>query len=78
MLRLIHSKFLPHAVILFHDAGTAGKAIEEIVAFIKGQTAIDGKVTAYVCRDYVCKRPVNDIDALEIPLLSEMGYKKDD
>lgn len=71
MLRLIHSKFLPNAVILFHGTGEAGEAIEQIVPFLKGQVAIDGKATAYVCKNYVCKQPVNKIDALEKLLLNE-------
>ena len=70
MLRLIHGKFLPNTVILFHETGQAGEAIEKIVPFLKGQTAIDDKVTVYVCKNYVCKQPVNEVDALETLLLN--------
>ncbi len=70
MLRLIHGKFLPNTVILFHETGQAGEAIEKMVPFLKGQTAIDDKVTVYVCKNYVCKQPVNEVDALETLLLN--------
>ncbi|MHC4623168.1 MAG: thioredoxin domain-containing protein [Planctomycetota bacterium] len=65
MLKLLHRRFLPRAVILFHATGDGGKGIEEQVPFLKGQAAIDGKATAYVCENYVCSKPVNSVRELE-------------
>ncbi|MHC4666229.1 MAG: thioredoxin domain-containing protein [Planctomycetota bacterium] len=65
MLRTVRSRFLPRAVVLLHGAGKAGEAIEKEVAFLRGQVAIDGKATAYVCENYVCRRPVNSVSELE-------------
>jgi uncharacterized protein YyaL (SSP411 family) len=65
MLKTVRSKFLPNVVVLFHGTGEAGKAIEREVAFLKGQVAISGKATAYVCENYTCKKPVNSADELE-------------
>lgn len=65
MLRLVRSKFLPNAVILLHEQGNEGMAMEQIIPFIRNQTAIDDKATAYVCVNYVCEQPVNSIDELE-------------
>ena len=62
MLKLVRSRFLPNAVVLLHEQGKKGSAIEKVVPFIKNQTAIDGKATAYVCENYLCNRPVNNID----------------
>lgn len=70
MLKLIRSKFLPNTVVLLHETGKSGEAIEKIVPFLKGQTAIDDKGTVYVCKNYVCKQPVNEVDALETLLLN--------
>jgi uncharacterized protein YyaL (SSP411 family) len=78
MLKLIRSKFLPRDVILFHESGNKGRAIEEIVPFIKDQTAIDGKATAYICQNYVCRQPVNDISALESLLPAKINHQKND
>jgi hypothetical protein len=64
MLKLVYDRFLPNAVVLFHEHGEAGSAIEQIVPFIKSQNPIDGKTTAYVCENYVCKKPINEIDDL--------------
>jgi uncharacterized protein YyaL (SSP411 family) len=65
MLNLLHRRFLPRTVILFHATGDAGKSIERQVPFLEGQVAIDGKATAYVCENYVCSKPVNSVRDLE-------------
>ncbi len=72
MLKLVYDRFLPNAVVLFHDHGEAGSAIEQIVPFIKSQTSIDGKATAYVCENYVCKKAINEIDDLD-KMLSDIS-----
>ncbi|UCF42989.1 MAG: thioredoxin domain-containing protein [Planctomycetota bacterium] len=64
MLGLVRGKLLPNAVVLFHGIDQAGKTIENIVPFLKGQVAIDGKATAYVCENYVCNQPVTTIKGL--------------
>ncbi|MFH1613969.1 MAG: hypothetical protein ABIG61_02645, partial [Planctomycetota bacterium] len=48
-----------------HEQGKKGIAIERIIPFVKNQTAIGGKATAYVCENYVCNRPVNNIEDFE-------------
>jgi len=65
MLKLIHSKFLPNAVVLLHEPDKANLALYNTVPFIKNQIAIEGKATAYVCENYVCKKPVNNIGEFE-------------
>jgi uncharacterized protein YyaL (SSP411 family) len=75
MLKLIQSKFLPNTVILLHNTGKAGGKIEKMIPFIKNLTMIDGKATAYVCRNFVCRRPVNDLGALEV-LLSGLNNNR--
>ena len=61
MLKSVRSRFLPNAVVLLHQTGPAGEAIEKIVPFLAGQKPIDAKATAYVCENYVCKQPINNI-----------------
>jgi uncharacterized protein YyaL (SSP411 family) len=77
MIGLVRGKFLPNAVVLLHEEGEAGRTIEEFSPFMKGQTAIDNKATAYLCENYVCKRPVNDIEELK-KLLAGISKKKED
>jgi uncharacterized protein YyaL (SSP411 family) len=75
MLKLIRSKFLPNAVVLLHEQDDANSDIYRIVPFIKNQAVIEGKATAYVCENYVCKRPVNKIDDLD-KMLSNISRVK--
>ena len=65
MLRFVQRRYLPNTVVLFHPTGKAGEAIEKIAPFVKCQTAIDNKPTAYVCQNHVCKQPVTEVDMLE-------------
>lgn len=74
MIKLVYERFLPNAVIILHEPGQAGKAIEKIVPFVKVQNMVDGRTTAYVCENFVCKRPVNDLKDLERILTD--SYKK--
>jgi hypothetical protein len=65
MLKLIGGKFLPNSVVLLHDQDKADSSLYEVVPFLKNQTAIEGKATAYVCENYACKKPVNSVGELE-------------
>ncbi len=65
MLKLIRNRFLPNAVLLLHPTGKAGEEIEKVVPFLEGQIPIGAKVTAFVCENYVCRKPVNEVKALE-------------
>jgi len=75
MLNLVCGKFLPNAVVLLHDQSESDSAISRIAPFIKNQTAIGGKITAYVCENYVCKKPVNKIEELD-KILSDISLVK--
>ncbi len=61
MLNLVRSRFLPNAVLLLHASDEAAKETERLVPFIQNQAVIDGRATAYVCENYACKQPVNDL-----------------
>jgi len=74
MLELLGSKFMPNAVVLLHEQGKKGTAIERIIPFVKNQTPIEGKATAYVCENYICNRPVNKIDDFE-KMISSADYR---
>ena len=73
MLKLIRSKFLPNAVVLMHDQDKADSSLYEAVPFIKNQTVVQGKATAYVCRNYACNKPTNSVDELE-EMLAAIAY----
>ena len=69
MLRLIHGTFLPNAIVLLHEPDKTDLALYDIIPFVKNQTPVKGKATAYVCENYVCKEPVNNMTTKH-PLLT--------
>jgi len=60
MLLIIRQHYRPNTVVLWHEA-----QIEQMAPFTKGQKAIDGKVTAYVCENFQCNLPVSSTSKLE-------------
>ena len=60
-------RYLPNRVVAGTVAGDAGAAGVPLLA---GRDAIDGKATAYVCRNYTCDLPVTDRDGLRRQLES--------
>ena len=63
MLKTVRQRFLPNKVLLFREEGE-NPAIVELAPFLENQVAIDGKATAYVCREQVCENPVTTAKAL--------------
>jgi uncharacterized protein YyaL (SSP411 family) len=66
MLSALRKKYTPNKVLLFKGTGDAS-GITAIADFTKGQSALNGKATAYVCLDHVCNLPTTDLKkALEL------------
>jgi uncharacterized protein YyaL (SSP411 family) len=66
MLKSLYVRFIPNKVVVFRPAlDEEAEAIIEIIRSVEGQRAIGGKTTAYVCRDYHCEFPVNDLKKFE-------------
>jgi uncharacterized protein YyaL (SSP411 family) len=68
MLRAAHAPFLPHRIILGADGGTGQSFLSEHAAFIRDIKPFNGKATAYVCRNYACQQPTNDLGVLKVQL----------
>ncbi|HSR53127.1 MAG TPA: thioredoxin domain-containing protein [Acidobacteriota bacterium] len=72
MLRLVHKDFHPNQIVFLADGGQAHTAFSKTQEGLQGKKPLDGRATAYVCRDYLCKRPVSDLEQLE--KLLEEGF----
>ncbi len=72
MVNAIRRQFLPNKVLLFVPSETPSPAITKIAEFTRYQTSIEGKATAYVCRNYLCSAPTMDIS--KIPELMNSNY----
>ena len=59
----LDSRFLPFALCVPVDPqGQA--ALAELLPFVRTLAMRDGRATAYVCRDFVCRMPTTDPDEM--------------
>ena len=61
MLKTLQRNYFPNKVTLFRPIEKTAPSIVEIAKFTEFQTGIDGKATAYVCKNYACNAPTTDI-----------------
>jgi len=64
MLRLLHRKFLPNTVVIFKNTEQEPSTHDPLETFISNYTSEEGKATAYVCQNYVCKLPTTDSSSM--------------
>jgi uncharacterized protein YyaL (SSP411 family) len=58
----VFGRYLPNRVVVGARAGDGAAAAG--IPLLEGRGAVDGKPTAYVCRNYACELPVTDTAAL--------------
>jgi hypothetical protein len=64
MLKIIRKQFIPNKIVLLISSREKNK-ITQIAPFTKDYNGLNGKLTVYVCRDYICSLPVTEVDKLE-------------
>jgi uncharacterized protein YyaL (SSP411 family) len=64
MLSTLQRSFIPNKVLLFTPTDKKTPLLDEVAAYTKNYKSIEGKATAYVCRNYVCSLPTTDIDEM--------------
>jgi hypothetical protein len=55
-LEPLRKRFAPNLVWI----SSAGKGIEELAPLVKGREPVDGKTTAYLCRNRTCQAPTTE------------------
>jgi uncharacterized protein YyaL (SSP411 family) len=63
ILKSLRGHFLPRTVILVRDPETNAHELDQVAAIVKAHDPIEGKVTVYLCEDFVCKSPMTEYDA---------------
>ncbi len=63
MLKAVRAQFVPNKVVLFRPDGE-WLDIAELAPFIKHQPSLEGRATAYVCRNRRCELPTTKIDEM--------------
>ena len=64
MLREIRRRYLPNTVVALVAPGEDDPALKKLVPMAADRPAVDGKPTAYVCRNYTCKAPTTSVKTL--------------
>jgi uncharacterized protein YyaL (SSP411 family) len=62
MLEAIQAGYIPNKVVIFRPMNQESPEINHIAPFAKDMVCIDGKATAYVCRNYSCELPTTDVN----------------
>ena len=51
----------PNKVIIFKDVSNKKSILNSIAPWTESQTTLDGKTTAYICENFACKLPTNNL-----------------
>jgi hypothetical protein len=62
MVEEIYSRFLPNKVVAASGAGD--EETTRAISLLENREMVDGKVTAYVCRNYTCLQPATTVEEL--------------
>jgi hypothetical protein len=62
LLRALHSRFVPNRVVMLVDSPEARRALAAGIPSIEFMEKIEGRASAYVCRNYTCQLPVTEAD----------------
>ncbi|OHE79958.1 MAG: hypothetical protein A2107_07870, partial [Verrucomicrobia bacterium GWF2_62_7] len=65
MLRAVRERFLPNTILLLADGGPRQAAMAKQLKFLANMKPLDNKATAYVCENYACRAPTNDLATLQ-------------
>lgn len=63
MLEELWAYFVPNKVLIFRPEGKDPE-ITSLATYTKDQVPIEGKATAYVCQNYECQLPTNEVNEM--------------
>jgi uncharacterized protein YyaL (SSP411 family) len=72
MVNTLQTTFAPNKVVLFRPADQATADIINLAEFTKDLSSLDGKATAYVCRNFHCELPSTETHQM-LALLEEQS-----
>ena len=62
LIKKIKKNYNPSKVLIFKNINDTKRKLSKIASWTNTQYMIDEKPTFYVCKDFACKIPTNDID----------------
>ncbi len=60
MVRVLQKQFLPNTIVILRPAEEDSPEIDALTGYTQNYQCIDGRTTAYVCRNYQCELPTTD------------------
>jgi uncharacterized protein YyaL (SSP411 family) len=60
LLRELHRRFVPNRIVLLVDSPEARRRLAADIPAIESMHKVDGRASAYVCRNYTCQLPVSE------------------
>lgn len=67
MLSEVHKLFIPNRVLLLADGAEGQDYLKGFLPFMAEVQMVDGKATAYICKNFSCQRPTTD--PLSVPAI---------
>ncbi len=64
LLRVIRTRFIPNRVLLLIDSAETRRALAVGAPAVEAMQPINGRASAYVCRNFACQLPVSEGSAL--------------
>jgi uncharacterized protein YyaL (SSP411 family) len=64
LLGTLHARFVPNKIVLLVDSEESRTALSAGIPAVAEMQPVDGRASAYVCRDYACQMPVNTAERL--------------
>ena len=61
LVRLVHDRFIPNKVLAVVDGSKAQAELARLVPFLGEMDRRNGRATIYVCENYACRLPTNDL-----------------
>ena len=61
MIAIINEEFRPFTISLLYDV--QNKTLKDIAPFVQDYKTMGGKPTTYVCENFACSPPVNDMES---------------
>lgn len=76
MLKTLREYFIPNKIVIFRSNEDKKPDIINLAEFTRDQTGINGKATAYICRNYSCNMPTTDVNKM-LELLNVKMVQRD-
>ncbi|GAK55211.1 hypothetical protein U27_02043 [Candidatus Vecturithrix granuli] len=64
MLQALRTTYTPNSVVVLRPAEEELPEILQLAPYITPYVSLDGKATAYICRNYVCSLPATDVNEM--------------